>query len=137
MKTSIETIYYDGSEIYELAEEYIPKSVKAKSETGDVEIEEVGGTYISIKENPGLQPGSSVVTVYYTPKRSLPEKRSINKSQKDLEERIVALEKELAIVKKALDNRVDLNTFSTWLKSLETELGVDVIKNIFQKPYPL
>ena len=50
-----------------------------------------------------------------------------------IEKRLDDQEKVLKEILEALKYRVDIQTFTTWIKSVETQLGVDLIKQQFSQ----
>lgn len=133
-----ELISFDGNEIYELKEEYIENSVKVvlvkDTDLIDVNTTEVGGRFISIEIPPEAVLGDTLSITYKTLHKTA--KRFETDRLKALEEKVLKQEELIQELEKALRHRLSIRTFTTWAKSIEKELGVTLIQQSFQTPYP-
>lgn len=124
-----EVIIYDGSEVYELKHEYLKGSVI----TSQGEVQEIGSRFISVT-NIAIPEGETFEVGYKV------EQETRRRFEADrltaVEKRLDALEKENEELKKALRNRLDVGTFNAWMKALEHQLGVEIIKQSFHTVYP-
>lgn len=139
MKIIKEDFYFNGDYILEVKEEYIPKTVKAwyyETDTKIVEIkvEEVGAKFINLDNDLDLEEKTRIKVEY-----------GVDGEFKKIQnhERLLALETQVReqqiLIKEileALKYRVDINTFTVYLKSLEKQLGIEVFDQSFTKPYP-
>ena len=147
MKTKIEEFYFSGDYILELQDEYIQNTVKVYyfepykktpnrylTEKHPVEVSEVGGKYISLSEDTGFPDRAKIEVEYGVDSGAT--KLQTNERLKQLEAKVEAQQQVLETVLEALRYRVDIQTFTTWIKSLEDTLGVDIVQQVFTKPYP-
>ena len=137
MKENIEKFISDGSEIIELKEEYLGESVKAfllnKDNTlTQIPVKEIGNKYISLTNT--IEAGKTFEVRYNTVSEN--DKFDLYKRIQQLETKIEKQDKVLEEVLTALRHRVDLGTFNTWTKSIEDKIGVELISQSFQTPYP-
>ena len=137
MKENIEKFISDGSEIIELKEEYLGGSVKAflinKDNTlTQIPVTEIGNKYISLTNI--IEAGKEFEVRYNTVSEN--DKFDLYKRIQQLETKIEKQDKILKEVLTALRHRVDLGTFNTWTKSIEDKIGVELISQSFQTPYP-
>lgn len=137
MKENIEKFISDGSEIIELKEEYLGESVKVFLINQDntltqVPAVEIGNKYISLSDT--IEAGKKFEVRYNTISEN--DKFDLSKRIQQLETKIERQDKVLKEVLTALRHRVDLGTFNTWTKSIEDKIGVELISQSFQTPYP-
>lgn len=136
MKGVIEEFIYNGSEILELKEPYINDTVKGYIEDNSnklpIILEEIGDRYINIS-SPMVE-GTKIIIQYNI--ESISSKNDSLKRIKDLEDRLEKNERVVKEILKALKYRVDLGTFNTWVKSIEGKLGIELVSQSFQTPYP-
>lgn len=134
-----ELISYDGNEIYELKEEYIESSVKVSlKQTGSravkLTVSEIGGRFISL-DIPDTTEIGDILEVTYKVKEKIIRKFDTDRLSA-LEKKVLEQEKLILELQKAVRNRISVRTFTSWLKALEQKLGVDIIDQAFQSPYP-
>lgn len=139
MKIIKEDFYFNGNYILEVKDEYIPKTVKAwyyetDTKIVDIKVEEIGAKFVSLDDTLDLEEKTRIQIEYGV---DVEFKRVQN------HERLLALEEQVenqqVVIKEileALKYRVDINTFTVYLKSLEKQLGIEVFDNSFTKPYP-
>lgn len=137
MKENIEKFISDGSEIIELKEEYLGESVKVFLINQDntltqVPAVEIGNKYISLSDT--IEAGKKFEVRYNTISEN--DKFDLSKRIQQLETKIERQDKVLKEVLTALRHRVDLGTFNTWTKSIEDKIGIELISQSFQTPYP-
>lgn len=139
MKIIKEDFYFNGDYILEVKEEYIPKTVKAwyyetDTKIVEIEVEEVGAKFINLDNDLDLEEKTRIKVEY-----------GVDGEFKKIQnhERLLALETQVReqqiLIKEileALKYRVDINTFTVYLKSLEKQLGIEVFDQSFIKPYP-
>lgn len=131
MKRLKETVYFEES-IIETKEEYIPSSVRVYQNQTPVQVSEIGGRYINIDDD--LPVGTELEIEYSVTSEynKLGTNERLLKLESKVEEQQVVINKML----EALKYRVDIQTFTTYLKSLETQLGLELVDQVFSKPYP-
>lgn len=134
-----EQFTYNGEEIFQIKDTFIPESLSCYFTQNGLKtyltVEELGDNYINISTEGVQIPFRASISITYRVEADLSKFTPI--------ERIKVLEKELAEQKKvvntlseALKYRVDIQTFKTYLKSLEKKLGVDIFDQTFSSPYP-
>lgn len=117
----------DNNYVIKTEYEYIPNSVRASLSTGQrVIAQELGEQYISIDPSVGEQE----VTIFYnTPVMEINESGLLRQKINELEKQVNTLTKKLDLHERALDNRVSVTTFQTWLKLVEKKAGIKLIDN--------
>lgn len=139
MKIMNEQITFDGNEIIDLSNVYLPKTVKVQKEGTkkgskvDVEFQEIGESYVSL-DSTKLTLGD-ILYIEYKIKDKEPVYSHTARIQA-LEEKVALQEKMIKDLFKAVHNRLDIPTFNTWVRSVENKIGLDLIKNQFHSPYP-
>lgn len=136
MKTLTEIFYFNGSFILELSDEYIPSSVKAwyyesDSKLEPISLNEIGGRYIGLDEEASLEEGMAIKVEY-----AIETKKFSTEKLNQLEARVAEQQKVIETILEALKHRVDIHTFSTYLRTLESKLNIDILDEVFTKPYP-
>lgn len=117
----------DNNYVIKTEYEYTPNSVRASLSTGQrVIAQELGEQYISIDPSVGEQE----VTIFYdTPVMEINESGLLRQKINELEKQVNTLTKKLDLHERALDNRVSVTTFQTWLKLVEKKAGIKLIDN--------
>lgn len=134
-----EFIAYDGNEIYELKDEYLEGSVQVSlKREGERSLKitpsEIGSRFISL-DIPEDTPFNSVLEVTYKVKQPVLKRFDLDRLN-EAERKIAALEAVVSEQQKALRNRLSIKTFNTWMRMIEQKLGVEIIPNTAQHPYP-
>lgn len=134
-----EQFTYNGEEIFQIKENFIPETLNCYFTQNGLKtyltVEELGDNYININ-TPGVTiPNRASLSITYRVAKDV--------SKFSTTERLLLLEKEIKDQKKinetlseALKYRVDIETFKTYLKSLEKKLGVEIFEQTFSTPYP-
>lgn len=135
MKTLTEIFHFNGSFILELSNEYIPSSVKAwyyesDSKLEPISLNEIGGRYIGLDEEASLD-GVTIKVEY-----AIETKKFSTEKLNQLEAQVAEQQKVIETILEALRHRVDIHTFSTYLRTLESKLNIDILDEVFTKPYP-
>lgn len=135
MKTLTEIFHFNGSFILELSNEYIPSSVKAwyyesDSKLEPISLNEIGGRYIGLDEEASLE-GVTIKVEY-----AIETKKFSTEKLNQLEAQVAEQQKVIETILEALRHRVDIHTFSTYLRTLESKLNIDILDEVFTKPYP-
>lgn len=135
-KTQYENIPFVGETIIELQKEFIDGSLTCSFLNNtikkNVPTKNLGGKYISLEIDTDLIPFNSVLNISYKIKddvTKLTEQQRIGILEKQVNEQEKVLKEVLA----ALKHRVDIQTFNTWIKSLEKQLDVEIIKQQFSQ----
>ena len=136
MKDKKETVVFFNTEsIIEVTEQYLPNTVKVfyyeDNKVVTVNISEIGGKYLNILDN--LKDGLELVITYKV--QGTQERITFDKRLDELEAKVnqqMLIEKLLV----ANRNRVDITTFNTWIRAVETKLGVELSSQSFPAPYP-
>lgn len=140
MKTVNENFYFNNEYILEMKEEYIPKSVKAWYYESDtklvpINVEELGAKFIQLDETVELEEKVRIQVTYSV---DIEFKRVQNHERlKLLEKKVEDQQEMIEKILEALKYRVDINTFTVYLKSLEKQIGIDIFDQSFTKPYPM
>lgn len=136
LKTNYENITFTGDTIIELQKEFISGTLTCSFLNNtikkNISITEIGGKYISLEVDPDSIPLNSILNISYKIKD---DSTRLTEGQKlaAIEKRLEDQEKVLKEVLAALKYRVDTQTFTTWLKALEKQLGVDIINQQFSQ----
>lgn len=137
MRDKKETVVFFNTEsIIEVTEQYLPNTVKVfyyeDNKAIPVNISEIGGKYLSILDD--LKDGLELVITYKV--QGTEERITFDKRLDELELKVknqqILIEKLLV----ANRNRVDITTFNTWIRAVETKLGVELSSQSFPAPYP-
>ena len=136
LKTNYENITFTGDTIIELQKEFISGTLTCSFLNNTIKkniiVTEIGGKYISLEVDPDTIPLNSILNISYKIKDDstrLTEGQRLAAIEKRLEDQEKVLKEVLA----ALKYRVDTQTFTTWLKALEKQLGVDIINQQFSQ----
>lgn len=136
MKKIIEQVLFDGNEIIELGHVYNKGSVKIfvknNTESIPLEVNEIGGNYVSFDTSKLTL--NDILDINYI----IEEVTKFNSLERIqvLEQKVLELEKAQKQIFESLYHRVSNETFNTWLKALEKQLGVEIISQQFSAPYP-
>lgn len=135
-KTQYENIPFVGETIIELQKEFLDGSLTCSFLNNtikkNVPTKSLGGKYISLEIDADLIPFNSILNITYKIKddvTKLTEQQRIG----ILEEQVKDQEKVLKEILEALKYRVDIQTFNTWIKALEKQLDVEIIKQQFSQ----
>lgn len=135
MSVHKENIPYDGNEIYELKEEYLEDSVKVLyGNNKEIGVTEVGGRFISLSIPDDIELGDTLKVSYKTPQKVI--RKFDTDRLRALEEIVLTQQKAIEELQKALNHRMSIRTFTTWARTVEEKLGVNIIEQSFQTPYP-
>lgn len=129
-----EQIPYDGNEIYELKEEYLERSVKALLGKDEIPVSEIGGRFVSI-EVPANTPIGNILHISYKTPDKMVRKFDTDRLRA-LEELVLQQQEAIKELQEAVRHRMSVRTFTTWAKAVEASLGVQLIEQSFQTPYP-
>ena len=136
LKTNYENLTFTGDTIIELQKEFVSGTLTCSFLNNTIKkniiTKSLGGKYISLEVDPDIIPMNSILNISYKIKDEL-SKLSEHQRLLLIEKRLDDQEKVLKEILEALKYRVDLQTFTTWIKSLEKELGVDLIKQQFSQ----
>ena len=136
MKKVTEQVLFDGNEIIELGHAYNKGSVKifVKNNTKSIplEVNEIGGNYVSFDTSKLTL--NDILDINYNIEE-ITKFNSLERIQA-LEQKVLELEKAQKQIFESLYHRVSNETFNTWLKALEKQLGVEIISQQFSAPYP-
>ena len=134
LKTIYENVQFTGDTILELDFEFVSGTVTCNYITNtlktEVPVTVLGGKFISLSLDVDSIPPNTVLNISYKIKEEF-SKLSEFERIKELESRINDHEKVLKEVLEALKYRVDIQAFKVWIKSLEKELGVDLVQQQF------
>lgn len=126
-----EVIYLESiSElIFELNEEYVPNTIVAITENGaNIGVNELGGKFIEI-DGSLLTVGDKISIQYTILKEMGDEKKSIK--IRELEKKVSLLNQKIIDLEKAVNNRINIDTFTAWKTLIEEKLGIDLKENLF------
>ncbi len=126
-----EVIYLESiSElIFELNEEYVPNTIVAITENGtNIGVNELGGKFIEI-DGSLLTVGDKISIQYTILKEMGDEKKSIK--IRELEKKVSLLSQQIIDLEKAVNNRINIDTFTAWKTLIEEKLGIDLKENLF------
>ena len=136
LKTKHENITFTGDTILELKEDFVSGSVTCSflinTIKENVPVKYLGNRYISLDIDTDQIPLDTVFNISYKIKEEY-SKLSEHDRLSLIEKRLDDQEKVLKEILEALKYRVDIQTFTTWIKSVETQLGVDLIKQQFSQ----
>ena len=136
LKTKHENITFTGDTILELKEEFVSGTVTCSflknTIKKNVTVKNLGGKFISLEIDSGEIPNDVIFNISYKIKEEY-SKLSEHARLALIEKRLDDQEKVLKEILEALKYRVDIQTFTTWIKSVETQLGVDLIKQQFSQ----
>ena len=136
LKTKHENITFTGDTILELKEEFVSGTVTCfflkNTIKTNVPVKNLGGKFISLEIDSGEIPNDVIFNISYKIKEEY-SKLSEHARLALIEKRLDDQEKVLKEILEALKYRVDIQTFTTWIKSVETQLGVDLIKQQFSQ----
>lgn len=137
MKKIKEQVLFDGNEIIELGHAYNKGSVKIfvknNTESIPLEVNEIGGNYVSFDISKLTL--NDILDINYIIEEEVTKFNSLERIQV-LEQKVLELEKAQKQIFESLYHRVSNETFNTWLKALEKQLGVEIISQQFSAPYP-
>lgn len=137
MKKVTEQVLFDGNEIIELGHAYNKGSVKIfvkkNTESIPLEVNEIGGNYVSFDTSQLTL--NDILDINYIIEEETTKFNSLERIQV-LEQKVLELEKAQKQIFESLYHRVSNETFNTWLKALEKQLGVEIISQQFSAPYP-
>lgn len=127
LKTETIKILDNTNSVYEVLESYFSGSVKVylinaldNSET-ELEIIELGEKYLQLVNVPAI---NSYVKITYRITPVIQTNTEFYLEVKSLKEEINYLQKEVENLKKALNNRVNVETFQSWITLVEDSLGI-------------
>lgn len=113
---------------FETQYDYISNSVRAALSTGErVTITELGEKYITI--DPDVKDSLVIITYNIETNEDTINTDLLRKRVIDLEKQVQALNDKLNTHEEALNNRVSITTFQTWLKLVEKKAGIKLIDN--------
>lgn len=125
-----EVIYIESTEdlVFELTEEYIPNTVVVISNSTNINVNELGGRFIEV-DGSLLNQGDKIRIQYSI----LKEMTDIRKSVKirDLESKVEMLTQKVNQLEEAINNRINVDTFTAWKTLIEDKLGIDLDENLF------
>lgn len=125
-----EVIYIESTEdlVFELTEEYIPNTVVVISNSTNINVNELGGRFIEV-DGSLLNQGDRIRIQYSI----LKEMTDIRKSVKirDLESKVEMLTQKVNQLEEAINNRINVDTFTAWKTLIEDKLGIDLDENLF------
>lgn len=134
MRSYYDKIVFDGNTIIELSREYVTGSVSASYVVNSMQttlgVEEIGEKYVSLILNNIDVPIGSTIQINYQIKSEYSKLSEIERL-KALEKKIEEHEKTIQQLLEGMRTRVDIQTFNTWLKSVETQLGIDIVAQQF------
>lgn len=115
--------------VFELNEEYTPNTVVAITENGiNIGVNELGGKFIEI-DGSLLSAGDKISIQYTILKEMGDDKKSIK--IRELEEKVSLLNQKIIDLEKAVNNRINIDTFTAWKTLIEERLGIDLKENLF------
>lgn len=115
--------------VFELNEEYTPNTVVAITENGtNIGVNELGGKFIEI-DGSLLSVGDKISIQYIILKEMGDDKKSIK--IRELEEKVSLLNQKIIDLEKAVNNRINIDTFTAWKTLVEERLGIDLKENLF------
>lgn len=115
--------------IFELNEEYVPNTIVAITENGtNIGVNELGGKFIEI-DGSLLTVGDKISIQYTILKEMGDEKKSIK--IRELEKKVSLLSQQIIDLEKAVNNRINIDTFTAWKTLIEERLGIDLKENLF------
>lgn len=115
--------------IFELNEEYVPNTIVAITENGtNIGVNELGGKFIEI-DGSLLTVGDKISIQYTILKEMGDEKKSIK--IRELEKKVSLLSQQIIDLEKAVNNRINIDTFTAWKTLIEEKLGIDLKENLF------
>lgn len=125
-----DVIYIESTEdlVFELTEEYIPNTVVVISNSTNINVNELGGRFIEV-DGSLLNQGDKIRIQYSI----LKEMTDIRKSVKirDLESKVEMLTQKVNQLEEAINNRINVDTFTAWKTLIEDKLGIDLDENLF------
>lgn len=125
-----EVVYIESIEdlVFELTEEYIPNTVVVISNSTNINVNELGGRFIEV-DGSLLNQGDRIRIQYSI----LKEMTDIRKSVKirDLESKVELLTQKVNQLEEAINNRINVDTFTAWKTLIEDKLGIDLDENLF------
>lgn len=134
-----EQFTYNGEEIFQVKEDFVPGSLICyfimNGLKTNLSVTELGENYINISTPNVIIPDRAPISLTYRVETDT-SKFSTLERLKMLEKENLEQRKQLATLAEALKYRVDIQTFKTYLKSLEKKIGVDLIDQTFSNPYP-
>ena len=136
LKTNYENVTFIGDTILELQKDFISGTITCSFLNNTIKktvmVKELGERYISLDIDPEAIPFNSVLNISYKVKD---EYSKLSESQKiaSLEKRLDDQEKVMKELLAGMKNRVDIQTFTVWIKALENKLGVDLIDQHFSQ----
>ena len=127
MKDKKETVVFFNTEsIIEVTEQYLPNTVKVfyyeDNKVVTVNISEIGGKYLNILDN--LKDGLELIITYKV--QGTQERITFDKRLDELEAKVKNQQMLIEKLLVANRNRVDITTFNTWIRAVETKLGVEL-----------
>lgn len=115
--------------VFELNEEYTPNTVVAITKNGtNIGVNELGGKFIEI-DGSLLSVGDKISIQYIILKEMGDDKKSIK--IRELEEKVSLLNQKIIDLEKAVNNRINIDTFTAWKTLVEERLGIDLKENLF------
>ena len=137
MKDKKETVVFFNTEsIIEVTEQYLPNTVKVfyyeDNKVVTVNISEIGGKYLNILDN--LKDGLELIITYKV--QGTQERITFDKRLDELEAKVKNQQMLIEKLLVANRNRVDITTFNTWIRAVETKLEVELSSQSFPAPYP-
>lgn len=134
-----EQFTYNGEEIFQIKEDFISKTLTCYFIQNGLKttltVEELGDNYINIKTEGVVIPNRASISITYRVETDTSKFTALERI-KFLEKEVNDQKKIVTTLAEALKYRVDIETFKTYLKSLEKKLGVDIIEQTFPIPYP-
>lgn len=116
--------------VFELTEEYIPNTVVVitDSTNTNISVNELGGKFIEIDGS--LLSAGGKIRIQYS---ILKEMTDIKKSVKirELESKVELLTQKVNQLEEAINNRINVDTFTAWKTLIEDKLGIDLDENLF------
>lgn len=116
--------------VFELTEEYIPNTVVVitDSTNTNISVNELGGKFIEIDGS--LLSAGEKIRIQYS---ILKEMTDIKKSVKirELESKVELLTQKVNQLEEAINNRINVDTFTAWKTLIEDKLGIDLDENLF------
>lgn len=116
--------------VFELTEEYIPNTVVVitDSTNTNISVNELGGKFIEI-DGSLLNAGDKIRIQYSILKEMTDIKKSVK--IRDLESKVELLTQKVNQLEEAINNRINVDTFTAWKTLIEDKLGIDLDENLF------
>ena len=133
LKTETIKILDENNSVYEVLENYTAGTVKVYSINGinntetSIDVIELGENYLQLVITP---PTNSYIKIVYRTAPIVQTSTELYLEVKSLKKEINSLQQEIKNLEKALNNRVNVETFQSWITLIEDSLGIKLDQNL-------